>query len=732
MDETKKALETLRTDIEDKEKRKVLRFDEFLDVAKREPERSLRDIFQLFHDMVKSCVGKGEDEYPDDPESIGFIKYDCSKIFVRDSDNPFFADRLFANRFVRQVESLRQGSRQNRIYVYEGPHGSGKSTFLNNLLQAFEEYTATEEGQSFEIFWDIDIGGGEKVNVSCPSHDYPMLVIPKSYRAAFLDKLLSEKMSEFKYKLSHEKEYEWLFKREVCTICKSLFWALFEKLGSLDKVFDMIKVRNCKFDRRLGEGISVFNPGDSPIKEAYLTVARTQRKLDTIFGANLVKYVFSPLAKTNNGIYVLMDIKSFNKDRLLELHNVISEGVHKVNGMVEERISSLFLALMNPEDKESIKEEKAESFQGRIQYNKVSYVLDVPTEVKTYYSVFGEQIDLQFLPRVLKNFARVIISSRMNAECAALKEWILDMKKYNRYCDEAGLLLRMAINGGTIPQWLSEEDKKKMTAVIRRKLIATGELEGVKGFSGRESIDLLGEFLRRYGGKPKLINMDNVCDFFKHKVDRDTRNENIPKNFIGSLVNWYDYLVLNEIKESLYFYNKEQIQKDILNYIYAVNYDVGSKIKCEWTQQELEVSTEFFKMFGSYFTGIVLGDHGALEFAKETQKKFRKVIAQCQNKKITGEKISETELYQELFTAYTKNLKEKLSEPFLKSDNFKEAVKCFGTEKFKTFDTRLKEHVAHMTKNLEEKFGYSEQGAKEICLYAIEQKLVDKFPSKHS
>ena len=731
MDETKKALETLRADIEDKEKRKVLRFDEFLDIAKKEPERSLRDIFQLFHDMVKSYVSKGEDEYPDDPESIGFIKYDCSKIFVRDSDNPFFADRLFANRFVRQVESLRQGSRQNRIYVYEGPHGCGKSTFLNNLLQAFEEYTATEEGQSFEIFWDIEIEG-EKINVFCPSHDYPMLIIPKSYRIAFLDKLLSEKMSEFKYKLSHEKEFEWLFKREVCTICKSLFWALFEKLGSLDKVFSMIKVRNYKFDRRLGEGISVFNPGDNPIKEAYLTDTQTQRKLDKIFGANLVKYVFSPLAKTNNGIYVLMDIKSFNKDRLLELHNVISEGVHKVNGMVEERVSSLFLALMNPEDKESVKEEKAESFQERIQYNKIPYVLDVPTEVQIYRSIFGEQVDLQFLPRVLKNFARVIISSRMNAECAALKEWIPDMKKYNHYCDEAGLLLRMAIYGGTIPQWLSEEDKKKLTAIIRRKLVATGESEGEKGFSGRESIGLLGEFLRRYSGKSRLINMDNVCDFFKRKVSRDTRNENIPKNFIGSLVNWYDYLVLNEIKESLYFYNKEQIHKDILNYIYAVNYDIGNRIKCEWTQQELEITTEFLKILGSYFTSTELGDQGALEFAKETQKKFRKVISQCQNKKITGKKISETELYQELFAAYIRNLKEKLPEPFLKSDNFKEAVKCFGTEKFETFDTRLKEHVTHMISNLEKKFGYSEQGAKEICLYATEQKLVNKFPSKRS
>lgn len=156
MDETKKVLEFLRTEIEKKEKRTILSFEEFLELTRLEPQRVLRNIFQLFYDMVKTYVGEGEDEYPDDPESIGFIKYDCSKIFVKGADNPFFADRLFANRFVRDVQKLRQGSQQNRIYIYDGPSGCGKSTFLNNLLRAFEEYTDTKEGQSFETFWEID------------------------------------------------------------------------------------------------------------------------------------------------------------------------------------------------------------------------------------------------------------------------------------------------------------------------------------------------------------------------------------------------------------------------------------------------------------------------------------------------------------------------------------------------------------------------------------------------
>ena len=129
----------------------------------------------------------------------------------------------------------------------------------------------------------------------------------------------------------------------------------------------------------------------------------------------------------------------------MELHNIISEGVHKLNSIVEEKVSSLFIALMNPEDKENVKQEGAESFQGRIQYNKIAYILDVPTEVKIYRNIFGERVDSHFLPRVLENFARVVISSRMNVDCVPLKEWIPDMSPYKKYCDEAGLLLRMEL-----------------------------------------------------------------------------------------------------------------------------------------------------------------------------------------------------------------------------------------------------------------------------------------------
>lgn len=728
--DTLACLDGLRADIERGDQKTLVSYEQFLELVRAEPKRVLRNIFQLFYDMVQSSVGEGEDETPNDPESIGYIKYDCSKLFTEGTDSPFFADRLFANRFVRQVRDLKQGSQQNCMHVYLGPPGCGKSTFLNNLLRRFEEYTAAEEGQTFEVVWDIDIEN-EKISIPCPSHDHPILIIPKKNRIDVLERLLAGQDAETRHLISHEKEYGWLFEDEVCTICASLFQNLCGKLGSLAKVLAMIKVRPYQFNRRIGEGISVFNPGDKPLKEPNFTDKQLQERLDKAFGSHQVKYAFSQLAMTNNGIYVLMDIKDENQPRLLALHNVISEGVHKVLD-VEERINSLFLALMNPEDADAIKAKNMESFQARIRYNQLSYVMEVATEVRIYRSIFGERVDWYFLPRVMENFARVIISSRMNRECEQLKEWIKDLSPYNKrhYCDPDGLLLRMEIYGGVIPTWLSADDKKKFTAEIRRNLIDAAKNEGNKGFSGRDAIKHFGELMGLYGPKPseqrnRLISMADVADFFKHKIGREIRNDNIPQNFIASLVDWYDFTVLNEVKESLYFYNQEQIKDDILHYLFAVNYDPdGRKLTCPYTGKAVEITVAFLVLMASYIAGESAKEERALTMARDTQKRYVGTVARDR-----GQNIAESELYKELFAAYSRNLKEKVLEPFLGNDNFREAIKAFGSKEFESFDTRLKEHVAYMIGNLMRKFGYTEQGAREICIYVLDQKLSEKFKS---
>ena len=151
-----KAMANLARHVEDLEQRLPIPFEEFLNELVARPDDVIRDIFQVFYDMIHSYVGEGVDEYPDDPESIHYVHYDFSRLFVEGTDNPFFADRLFSNRLIALSDSLKRGAQQNKIYIFRGPPGCGKSTFLNNFLRKFEEYSNASQGLRYETVWRFD------------------------------------------------------------------------------------------------------------------------------------------------------------------------------------------------------------------------------------------------------------------------------------------------------------------------------------------------------------------------------------------------------------------------------------------------------------------------------------------------------------------------------------------------------------------------------------------------
>ncbi len=772
----KKALTNLNHSMSKFERRSSIPFEGFLNELVADPPVVIRNVFQIFHDMMKAYVGEGVEEYPEDPESIHYVLYDCSKLFVEGADYPFFADRLFANRLISLVEALKRGAQQNKIYIFKGPPGCGKSTFLNNMLMKFEEYANTNAGLRYETVWHFDrkvlegfrdyethpvlekllqlldaaqpnqadqtpenssrdsLEGSEAyaaahysprlgedfIEVPCPSHDNPILMIPKHHRREFFDDLF--KNSEFKWKLATEKEYDWVFRDNPCTICSSLYEALLDRLQSSQEVFDMLYARPYRFNRRLGEGISVFNPGDKPLGQSVMKNPILQKHINSLLrDSNRVQYIYSRYAKTNNGIYALMDVKSHNTERLTELHNIISEGVHKVED-IEENVNSLLLAVMNPEDEKNIQE--FQSFLDRVEYITIPYVMDLSTEVDIYREIFGKHINERFLPRVLHNFARVIISSRLNQKSEAMLEWISDPNKYRLYCDENLQLLKMEIYTGYIPTWIGEEDRKKLTAKVRRKIIAESEKEGEHGISGRDSIKIFNEFYSAYAKKDKLINMSDLCKFFT-KIHNSVKDL-IPQGFLDSLLRMYDYTILQEVKESLYYYNQEQIAREIQNYLFSINFEVGAVETCTYTGEKLVITEEFFEGIEARLLGAKADGNQRKSFRTASQKEYATKTL-TQEIMVEGLPILETKIYQSMHDRYVYNLKEKVLDPFLENENFRRAIKDYNKEDFKTYDKRIRDDVSYLIDNLCKKFRYMEQGAKEVCMYVIDNDLAKKF-----
>jgi predicted Ser/Thr protein kinase len=547
-------------------------------------------------------------------------------------------------------------------------------------------------------------------------------MIPKRDRRNFFDELF--KNDEFKWKLFTDKEYEWVFSETPCTICSSLFNALIQRLPNAMDIYRMIHARPYRFNRRLGEGITVFNPGDKPMKQSVMTNEQLQRKIDILLGdSSAVRHVYSNFARTNNGIYVLMDVKSHNAERLLELHNIISEGIHKVEEL-EENVKSLFIALMNPEDEKTI--EGFQSFTDRIEFINIPYVMDLHTEVEIYRNTFGKHIDESFLPRVLHNFARIIIATRMNRKSEALLEWIGEPEKYFQYCDENLLLLKMEIYCGHIPVWLAEEDRKRLTAKRRRRIIDESEHEGVTGFSGRDSIKIFSEFYSAHARKDGLISMHSLITYFtKWRTDL---SEMLPEHFLDSLLRHYNYTVLQEVKESLYYYHEEQIARDILNYLFAVNFEIGSVAVCNFTGEKIEINEDYLRSIEGRLLGLKVTEAARYEFRRETQREYTSRTL-TQEILAGGKDPRETGLYQALHERYVHNLKDKVLEPFIDNANFRRAIKDYDTEAFKTYDKRIRDDVTFLINNLcATRFHYSKQSAREMCVYVIDHDLARTFP----
>ncbi|MFH1195061.1 MAG: serine protein kinase PrkA [bacterium] len=748
------ALEMLHSKLIKRDYGSIITFKEFLQKVSSDPMLIFRNVFQLFNSMVYYYITE-EDEYADDPENINFKTINTEQLLVKNTDTPFFADLPLANRILKLADSFKGGSQQNKIYVFIGPPGSGKSTFLNNLLQKFEEYTYLPQGITYEIFWQIDeaklgphlsseikealeeyytkvkqkkiASKPVKIEIPCPSHDHPILIIPKEHRAELLESLIT---GEEKIKIFNKKEYEWVFKKNACTICNSIYSALSSKLDSPADVFDMIFAKRFCYDRRLSNGISIYNPGDKEPEHIVFSNPALQESLTKILkDSTLVKYIYSRYAKTNNGVFALMDVKGQNEKRFLDLHGIISEGVHKIED-IEENVNSLFIALMNPEDRDKVMAK--ESFRDRITEINVNYILNYNEEVKIYCNAFGSQIRNRFLPGVLNNFAKIIISSRLNTESDALRKWIKNAKQYYKYCDENLLLLKLSIYNNKIPSYLSDEDRKSFSKEIRSELIDESESEGCRGFSGRESINIFDEFynevrkkfLETDGQKQHiLITMDHITDFFDQN---DQYSSKIPRGFINSIIHLYDYNVMQQIKKSLFQQNEERISRDIQNYLFALSYDAGEKLLCPYTQENIEINDQFYNSFEQHLLKKTATESERKKFRSELSSKF---TINLQEMQVSDLHVTDTVIFKDLYGSYMKNLREHIFQPFLQYTSFENALKEYGTPKFEVFDNKTKEQVRFLITNLIKKFKYSKEGAIQVCLYVLNNKVAEKFSS---
>lgn len=192
------------------------------------------------------------------------------------------------------------------------------------------------------------------------------------------------------------------------------------------------------------------------------------------------------------------------------------------------------------------------------------------------------------------------------------------------------------------------------------------------------------------------------------------------------MLRMYDYTILQQVKESLYYYNESQIGRDIKNYITAVTNELDSVVRCIFTKDELHVTEAFLESIENRLLSENADAKRRQEMRKDVLKEFTSLTLSHEIM-IENKPIQKTRLFQNLYKRYVHNLKKRVLEPFIDNENFRNAIKDFDTDKFRTHDNRIKRDVRFLMDNLSKKFGYTEQGANEVCIYVIDNHLANKF-----
>jgi len=218
--------------------------------------------------------------------------------------------------------------------------------------------------------------------------------------------------------------------------------------------------------------------------------------------------------------------------------------------------------------------------------------------------------------------------------------------------------------------------------------------------------------------------MDDVKEYFINK--KEELNIDVPVDFIDKLIDLYDYDVLQQVKDSLYYYNEQHIADEILNYLFAINFEIGDIKKNVATNDTIDISEEYLKGFEAKILGETATINSRKLFRKEVLNEY---ITQTlsQEIRVSNIDITATKQYLNLFERYSRNLKENVLESYINNDNFRRAIIDYGTTSFYTYDNRVKRDVSMLINNMVKKYSYGETGAKQVSIYVLDKKIDDKY-----
>ncbi|MGE0787903.1 MAG: serine protein kinase PrkA [Sandaracinaceae bacterium] len=494
--------------------KRVLSFDQYLELLTENPWRYTRDAARY----VRDCV----DYFGTVDTEQGGQKIRRYRLFDLEFDrNPSSADgrhdylvgqeRLQAS-FYRILQNFVREGRVNRLILLHGPNGSAKTTFVNCLMRALEHYSRQDEGAVYRFSWIFPrgsdgktIGFGSRDDHLAPGESFahlpderidnklqselrenPILLLPLEERRRLIGELYDARGLDtppphtmLAGQLGHKN--------------RLIFEALLTAYrGDLSRVLSHVRVERYYHSRRYRLGAVSIGPEMAvDAKERQISMDRSLGVLPASLSSLSLYETMGELVDAAGGILEYSDLLKRPLDAWRYLLIAIETGEVSLT-YSQLPLNTLLIATSNELHLNAFREHhEYRSFRGRLQLVRVPYLLDYRREQGIYEAQIFPQVDRHVAPHSAYVAALWATLTRMRKPQAddydkrslgELAASLSPIEKAELYAD------------GAIPARFSSEQVKDLRAgieTIRHESDTWPNYEGLTGASPREIRTLL-------------------------------------------------------------------------------------------------------------------------------------------------------------------------------------------------------------------------------------------------
>jgi predicted Ser/Thr protein kinase len=717
----------------------IMSFNDYMSFYNENTKQQCRPTFHYLADMFE-YFGRDEQgnfklfqrEHPDSPQIHG---------------QHIPQKKIFDNLKNFEAEGI-----NNKFILLIGPNGSSKSSLVRKIMKSAEEYSETNDGKLFTFSWVFPIDNFVKgtlgltskpsekdlvtyayledkdISAILPSElkDHPLLLIPIKYRKKMIEESLKDDPTLLE---SIKKSY--LYRGDLSKRNRMIYDALLRNYkGDHSEVLKHIRVERLTISRRYSTGAVTIEP------QLHVDARMQQITMDKRLGSlppslqslNLFS-LQGEVILANRGMLEFSDLLKRPLDAFKYLLMTMESANINLNGILTE-LDIFFIGTSNEIHLEAFKQHPDyKSFKGRFNFIKVPYLLNYAQEKEIYHDqVKGLSKFSSFEPHALDTLCLFGVMTRLRA---SQKNNFIDNKKLGEIITSINPLEKaLLIAEKKAPDRLpieSQQILKHSFDEIIKEYESDPVYEGKFGISPRElkkciykitSLNKVVTIVEIFEYLDKFIQKRSEYDFLNIQPQGDYHN---PARVITLLKDYMLEIVDKEIRDSLGLVDNRSYEDYIRRYIQNINAQLkGEKIKNEITGKFESCDEHFITEFEKNIS------------LKETAKEFRsQLISQL------GAYYLDNPNKDIIYCEVLPQVAERLKESFREEQNnliksiannivFYESEMVQDKNSDESNDTPLTEKGRTEIKNvlfrMEEKYGYSKEGAIEVLKHVIKNK----------